>query len=189
MDWRFYLRSLQQPEDLAGTCNDHPVLPVASRFPGDPGSKTHCSSHSPLPIYGRHHCGTTEGDLLGTNWSRPQVSPAAPFPHLKIRAQLSACCRDWRGADPNLSLERQQAEGLYHTHVCLLAHSSHLPLKLPDSPGSSLHLPSKPLPTPTPQFSSNNPYSPSLVLWWQRLRGHRLPRPLGSLISLCEGCK
>lgn len=186
MDWRFYLRSLQQPEDLAGAQNDHPVPPVASHFPRDPGSKTHCSSHS-TPIYGRHHYGTTE-DLLGTSWSRSQVSPAAPFPHLKSRAQLSACCRDWRGAEPNLSLERQQAEGLYGTHVPLLVHSSHVPLKLPDSPGSSLHLPSKPLPTPPhphPALTTLQPISDSLVAAAERPQTPQAPglfnQPLGGL--------
>lgn len=74
--------------------------------------------------------------------------------------------------------------GLYHTHVPLLAHSSWLPLKFPDSPGSFLHLPNKPLPTPHPALTTFAAH-----LWWQLLRGHRLPRPLASLISLCEGCK
>lgn len=137
---------------LAVGCNGHPVLPVVSCFTRVPRSKTNCPSHS-TPSYGRHECGTPEGETCYGPGRAGQRSPLHPFSPEKQKPPLSLLS--------GISLNHSQKEVLMATTFLSLARSSHLPSKLSDSPGSPLHLPSDP-PAPHPTLTTFADH-----LWWQ----------------------
>lgn len=159
MDWRFYLRSLRLPEDLAVGCNGHPVLPIASCLTGVPGSKTNCLSHS-TPSYERRQCGTSEGETCYGPVRAGQRSPLNPFSPEKAEPTSQPVIKTGQGLRISLNHSWKE-EALIATVFLSLALSSHLSTKLSDSPGSCLQLPSDPsAPHPTLTTFADH-------LWWQ----------------------